>query len=684
MVIDTKRDNENVPVGQFTFDRDNGTMLKPKRMKGITTNHSSIRIHGRSRLEKQFKNMSEIWMTVYVQNIEFIPLIIEEHKLKKLRVILGKSMSLAWKKTHDVELFEKLAKWQIDGTLEVRVAINNWDMHEKWYLCWNENNDQFVELNGSANPTKTGSGATGKQSNRMTRIEIKGDFESDSYYQSLIKDWEWYEENSVEFFGSLIELLENEPEIEWKTKIVKWMESEGESDAADPIEVLSIQQEIASGAHASSIKGEKTYRMIIDDKNNASVEKAVQSLHSLNMGIERHGSELIVPISSLDVESRIVGTFPMMSIVDNKVWVRYGSKNICRTSDFLDPDSINKCLEMYEEYVETINLSDSPNHKTAMMALAEYLLAGWSAPFDHLYMRVRRLRRKRTQVGPKMTSFVGKAGNGKTYACKYLLKTLNGVDITPLSSNDFTNTNVRSLVRLGSIHPLIYDDLEKKRFQKNEWESWGKKFWDVLYRDGAPHPQIVVTANDRRDLGGPLGRRVREIVMHASFSDTDENGDIVEMHLDRDNDIFLYLSNLILKDYDSDNPTYSHNDSLAIGRKAMSDLYHISKRPVPDWFPKINIEKAYDENANQWLDMINKDICSLKQVQDEVIAYFDSNSHSSEVGGHKKLLPTQVAADQVGTKIRIKNPQRFKEWLRDAANGYSGKLKWRVRRFLKK
>ena len=291
MVIDIKRDNENVPVGQFTFDRDNGTMLKPKRMKGITTNHSSIRIHGRSRLEKQFKNMSEIWMTVYVQNIEFIPLIIEEHKLKKLRVILGKSMSLAWKKTHDVELFEKLAKWQIDGTLEVRVAINNWDMHEKWYLCWNENNDQFVELNGSANPTKTGSGATGKQSNRMTRIEIKGDFESDSYYQSLIKDWEWYEENSVEFFGSLIELLENEPEIEWKTKIVKWMESEGESDAADPIEVLSIQQEIASGAHASSIKGEKTYRMIIDDKNNASVEKAVQSLHSLNMGIERHGSE---------------------------------------------------------------------------------------------------------------------------------------------------------------------------------------------------------------------------------------------------------------------------------------------------------------------------------------------------------------------------------------------------------
>ena len=82
----------------------------------------------------------------------------------------------------------------------------------------------------------------------------------------------------------------------------------------------------------------------------------------------------------------------MMS-TENKVWVRNGSRNICRTSENLNPDLINQCLSMYEEYVETIKLSDSPNHKTAMMALAEYLLSGWCA-FDHLYMRVRELKGK--------------------------------------------------------------------------------------------------------------------------------------------------------------------------------------------------------------------------------------------------------------------------------------------------
>ena len=63
---------------------------------------------------------------------------------------------------------------------------------------------------------------------------------------------------------------------------------------------------------------------------------------------------------------------------------------------------------MYEEYVETMNLSDSPDHNTAKRALAEYLLAGCCAPFDHLYMEERKVRRKRSKVGPRMTSFFGK------------------------------------------------------------------------------------------------------------------------------------------------------------------------------------------------------------------------------------------------------------------------------------
>ena len=53
----------------------------------------------------------------------------------------------------------------------------------------------------------------------------------------------------------------------------------------------------------------------------------------------------------------------MMSIIDGKIWVRIGSMNMCRTSENLDPDLINEALRMFEEYIETVERSDSPNHK---------------------------------------------------------------------------------------------------------------------------------------------------------------------------------------------------------------------------------------------------------------------------------------------------------------------------------
>ena len=91
------------------------------------------------------------------------------------------------------------------------------------------------------------------------------------------------------------------------------------------------------------------------------------------MGIERQGNELLAPITALDIDARTTGLFPMMSVVDGQVWVRHGSKNHLRTSINLDPTEIEKSLQMYEEYVETMNLSDSPDHNTAKRALAEYL-----------------------------------------------------------------------------------------------------------------------------------------------------------------------------------------------------------------------------------------------------------------------------------------------------------------------
>ena len=95
-----------------------------------------------------------------------------------------------------------------------------------------------------------------------------------------------------------------------------------------------------------------------------------------------------------------------------------------------------------------------------------------------------------------------------------------------MSSSDFTKSAVLHAAGSGSIFPLIFDDLEKKRI--TEWGKWGKMYWDSAYRDGRAFPQLIVTANDRIDSGGPLGRRVREIPMHAAYSNNQKNSNALK------------------------------------------------------------------------------------------------------------------------------------------------------------
>ena len=297
-------------------------------------------------------------------------------------------------------------------------------------------------------------------------------------------------------------------------------------------------------------------------------------------------------------------------------------------------------------------------------------------------MSARRKKLPRLREGPRMTSYYGTAGNGKSYACRYGLKMISGCNLEALTSSDFTAAAVMNAASSGGCFPLIFDDLQRDRMR--EWGQWGKGFWDVGYIDGTPYPQLIATANDRIDSGGPLGRRVREIAMHAAFSANEDNSILVEELLEENTDLFLYYSKIMLDNWLSENPVYNHGDELASGRAVINELYRISKRKKPDWWPSQPVEKVHDDQAYQWLDMINKGVCTLQIERDEIIAKFDQNSPGYEVDRKRKLLPTSVAAETTGTKVRIRNPSQFIDWIRAATQVYSAPLKWKTKRLLKR
>ena len=135
----------------------------------------------------------------------------------------------------------------------------------------------------------------------------------------------------------------------------------------------------------------------------------------------------------------------------------------------------------------------------------------------------------------------------------------------------------------------------------------------------------------------------------------------------------------------SEEKPYSHGDELAYSRIVIDDLYEISGRTKPNWWPRQPVEKIHDDNAYQWLDMINKDVCDIRVERDEIIAKFDDTCPSWEVGRYRKLLPGSMAAESTGTKVRIRNPTEFLDWIRAASEAYySAKLKWKTRRLLKR
>ncbi len=647
------------------------------RLTKSTRDLDSHRIHGNNRLEKFLKGTKECKIVAYVMSLDFIEQYIEEIGIEKLTIILGKEFSISTIKSMDPLFIEKLAAWQKEGVLSIRKPDSGiW--HEKMFFCWNREDGWFMDLNGSANPTKSGSGGSG-QSNRITTVKMEGDFETDEYYQKCMDQWADYEKRSSPFLGSLFDALPEERE-EWRNVIIRYIESDGDLNIEDASEIRVLRQKMGQGLFESSVKGNPIFSMSIEGYREASVNKAMERWDTKGLDSLVDGDSIRAPSAGLDLLSPIKDSLPFMSIVDGKVWVRVGGRNYCRTSEELTQGEISRSLKDIEAYVESLSGAHRGDRK-AKMALAEFLLACCISPFDHLYMKQRRQLLPRLKEGPRMTSFFGTAGNGKSYSCRYALKMLTGLDVDPLGTRQFTRNKVLGAAASGSIFPLIFDDLQRNRIR--EWEKWGKFYWDSGYDFDSPYPQLILTSNDRFDSNGPLGRRAREISMHAIFSPNEENSFAVEKLLGTNSDFFLYFSNVVLGELQSEDCHYSHSDELDLGRKAVVRMYSIAGRKMPNWWPQQPVEKLHDDHAYQWLDLINKNICSVRVERDELVMDF-GNISPHDVRNYSRLIDSSAAAEHVGTRIRVRNPSQFLDWIKDVRGVYSLPIKFRTRMLLRK
>jgi hypothetical protein len=688
MSTDAKNRHQELPVGQYTLNLETGELSEPigkKVMDSKLNILESQRIHGRNKLTKYIPKGTVFRSVGYDWNCNMILEIHKENQYQKSTIIIGYNMSGS---NDDESTILELHDYIQEGSLEIRTPKPKGPWHEKFFFIEgiDPKTDQpfWIDVTGSSNPTFHGSGKKGGQSNRITRVGFVGDYAKEDYVSKSESDWEWYMENSEPFEGELFDLLNGIEREERVKTITRYYSGDisvlGESERT-PVEVLRAH--VGGELLKVSSSGQKVIKMELTDYSTDTVDTFLSEMTDLGFSTKPSIDGTVeLPVSLLDSPRYTTENIPYMKVDDGSVILRVKGETIIRTNRDYDVNQINAQLARVEAYVETINNSHLPGVKTKM-ALSEYLLSGLCSPLDYLWMEIRKSRYKRVKEGPQMTSYFGGSGNGKSYASQYLLKMISGLDLEPLTSEDFTEMKVRGIAKNGSCMPLIFDDLKKDRIR--QWDAWGKFFWDRGFVVGHPHAQLLVTANDRISTQGNLGRRVREIWMQATFENNGKNTEVVENCLENCSDIFPWFSGIVLDMYFDDSAPYAHNDPLKVGRVAINKMYELCGRKKPSWWCPLPYNECVDANAYDWFDILNKELFGITRKFDSFTIDIDEASY--EINERLKTFPAHLKAKKAGKAISIGNADGMINWLRKVSLLYTeekGKPTRRMRKLLKR
>jgi len=637
-----------------------------------------FRVSPQRPLHTHYSGFETLHMVMYVQRVDFIVALFDEHGVQNADIIIGDSVVTKNRSSTDPEVFLRLSELIEEGRLIVRVPKNNRTFHEKWILA--EKQGEFKDIFGTANLTASGSIGR-KQSNQVRVQRITGEYDAASRYKELMEEYkEWYEDISELFLDDLVDLLQKDeaPRIEI---VERWVSYTGSSSVADSTKVNALIHEFQEKALDDSLNPDMIVTELTTEANDAILEDLMRVLAPA--GVRREGRTIIADTRPF-LDQR-VSTFPLMSIVEDKVTLRVGNRTIVRTAEEFDVGEIRKGIEEIHSYVQTVDRASCKNPKFAKMSIYEVILYFLTAPFHHAFMQEsKRILGWDYERGPKPLAIYGNTKNGKTYLLKYCSRLLTGLNdiVDKYDDDDFSASKVKNLLTWSSLFPIIYDDISDQKWGKQYMDQVVRSYWDNWWQRDRNHSQIIFTSN-RRIPQGQLKGRMKEIVMDARFEDNTANIRHVTSILNKENPIFLYFSKLYIEYMENGmDDIFDHTDVMSIGRKVMEDLYHMVDMRPPEFFPSRPIERIVDGNGLYWLGLINDgDVLWKITPQKELHLWFKNNEDRYEVARQMDLIDESLGPKRRGEKIILPVPSEFSNWLKDSISSFG--VRWPSRNLKK-
>jgi hypothetical protein len=240
------------------------------------------------------------------------------------------------------------------------------------------------------------------------------------------------------------------------------------------------------------------------------------------------------------------------------------------------------------------------------------------------------------------------------------LKLLAGQHVTALLGAQFNKTRVVSVCSLGTVFPLVFDDLDLTR-KGGPFEEVLKSYWESWWQEDCAVPQLIFTSNTE-NLKDWAKSRIKRVDFDVHFVPTQKQKAALNQILAEHNPIFKWFGFYYMRRLQGG--TQPTEDELQIAREVMRELYEYAHRPVPAFFPDQPLEHTYDPGRKVWNDLLYglRKAERVRQNNRLLITFKDEMQHA-EIRGALGHLPQTVKHQLKGKTVVVESPAEFEAWL---------------------
>lgn len=611
-------------------------------------------IHRRKDFDSLFEGFTKLRAISYVVSPDLLLDFFDSRGYTQLEVIVGENLAEPMRQglsQKGVEVTQRLAERVANKTLSIYVPEKT--IHTKLYLLEGPHATRVIV--GSPNLTETARQAS-RQTNYVWYVDVAP---GDPWYQQVLEDYSAHLKGTSLFMGDLTELFQQRPEMDKKELVEMWLKG-GVSEETD-LETNRVLQELSAVSLQTSQEISEEKVISVELPETPSARKQIERFLAPLKPMVTKDQIQVSSLAYLRYVQENHG-FPIMQVDLNRRQVRLGINGTVETltEAVPDPEALTRSLKHLEDYLQTVEWGQSPDPKFAKTSMFEALLYVMASPFAHSYMTTKRRRYGvLDNRGPRFLYIFGPSQNGKSTFLRFALKLLTGHNLQPFSGSDFTKRKILNALSIGTVFPLVFDDLVPS--QRGSFEEVMKSYWEVWWREDYVAPQILMSSNVY-SLKEWAKSRVKKLDFDVHFSPNESHKEKLAEIFSSPNPLFRWFSYLYLQHLEK--PGVAKDDELQVARLVLKELYAVAKKPVPDYFPEEPIEKLYDPGKRSWQDLLKRlKKATLKSENERLLVTFADDLQHYEIKEYLGCLPQTIKHRLRGKTLIIESPSDFKTWL---------------------